>query len=489
MYKRKKNHGGLKALLLPLFIMLLSMFSTSYALTPSNQISTYGAQQLFDYFYNIKDNYKVDNWNKMDNFNAFYSNLQIDQATQTLNNAFTTWATTFPNLEQISFSFAVINSNYQLIAIQNNNTIGSNLPFIKLNGQVYSSSSNYSPSFITDNGASSNGTVLWFTFNSNGTLTYYNYQNTIPSLSYKLSPLFNKIENTDTANVWNFVSFGNSTFYLKSNNSDTLSWVWNTNKLYNEEPQPQEPSGDNTTGGTGTITNNSGDTTGKIDLSGIEQGIGNIQKQISGDSQRIIDNQIENTTAIIGAIATSNENYWGKSGDLTGEEQEEQIEEDVNEITETISGELGEREEIQLLEAAEKGFTDKFIDVRNAPIEAFDLKFSWDNTNPNFTMNNGENMLGNGAVLQTNTNLIPENEMNISKIVRENETLSVIHGYIRIIPNFIVIMNILKTIYNMIMQALGIAQPEINMNYETPIADKEIGEGQDGYMIDDTIHL
>ena len=50
-------------------------------------------------------------------------------------------------------------------------------------------------------------------------------------------------------------------------------------------------------------------------------------------------------------------------------------------------------------------------------------------------------------------------------------------------------MNILKTIYNIIMQALGIIQPEVRLNYDTPIADKEIGEAQDGYMLNDTIHL
>lgn len=51
---------------------------------------------------------------------------------------------------------------------------------------------------------------------------------------------------------------------------------------------PDKPSGDSGTGGTtGTITNPSGDTTGKVDLSGIEQGIGNINQNIDKTNEKL----------------------------------------------------------------------------------------------------------------------------------------------------------------------------------------------------------
>lgn len=64
-------------------------------------------------------------------------------------------------------------------------------------------------------------------------------------------------------------------------------------------PEP-EPEPEPETGGTGTITNNSGDKTGQIDLTGIENGITdlnnniveqgqNITNQISGDTQKVLD--------------------------------------------------------------------------------------------------------------------------------------------------------------------------------------------------------
>lgn len=69
--------------------------------------------------------------------------------------------------------------------------------------------------------------------------------------------------------------------------------------------------------------------------------------------------------------------------------------------------------------------------------------------------------------------LIEAGELNISELVRNNETLSTVHGYIRIIANFIVIMNILKTIYNLILQALGIIEPEIKLEYENIAIEKD----------------
>lgn len=88
------------------------------------------------------------------------------------------------------------------------------------------------------------------------------------------------------------------------------------------KPEPEEPSGDSPgigTGTTGTITNSSGDTTGKVDLSGIESGIGNINQNIDKTNQKLdgISGEIgklnENLTTV---PSLSGENIT--SGEITG---------------------------------------------------------------------------------------------------------------------------------------------------------------------------
>lgn len=80
-----------------------------------------------------------------------------------------------------------------------------------------------------------------------------------------------------------------------------------TNYIDNTSSEPENPDTSVDTGETGTIKNNSGDKTGSIDLSGIQSGINNVQNQISGDTQKVIDNQNENTQGIINALSGETE--------------------------------------------------------------------------------------------------------------------------------------------------------------------------------------
>ena len=115
------------------------------------------------------------------------------------------------------------------------------------------------------------------------------------------------------------------------------------------EPEPEEPSGD-VGAGTGTITNPSGEITGQIDLSGIENGIKNIKDTISGEGEVIRDTISGESEKIVNAINGANESYWGSGEDLTGEQQEEEIEQNINNLMEDISGELTNSEIMQQLE-------------------------------------------------------------------------------------------------------------------------------------------
>lgn len=112
---------------------------------------------------------------------------------------------------------------------------------------------------------------------------------------------------------------------------------------------PENPSGD-IGGTTGTITNPSGEVTGQIDLTGIENGIKDVKDTISGEGQAIRENDNKNTEQIVNAINNSNENYWGSGESLTGEEQEQQIETNINEIMNNLEEQITQTEIMEELE-------------------------------------------------------------------------------------------------------------------------------------------
>lgn len=86
--------------------------------------------------------------------------------------------------------------------------------------------------------------------------------------------------------------YNNQPYILKYNIAD-----------YIVEPDEPSESGDSGTGTTGNIYNNSGDKTGTIDLSNIENGIGNINSSINEQGQAIVENQNQNTETIVNTIS------------------------------------------------------------------------------------------------------------------------------------------------------------------------------------------
>lgn len=286
---------------------------------------------------------------------------------------------------------------------------------------------------------------------------------------------------------------GISTF--SSTNAVYTNWNGNTfftpqityllRSLYDGGSVPVDPDIPEDTGNTGEITDNNGDVTGQIDLSGIQNGIGNINQSINNqgqaiidnqntNTQSIIDNQNQNTQATVNAINNANENYWGGEDDLNEEEHNQEIEGNVNNLTDNVSGELAKNEIVKMLDEAEKGFIAKF--QKGLAEEAYDLKFEWDDIKfklPGF--------------VDEEITIIPKYKLNISEICRQNETMGVVKGYIQVIATFTVVMNILGTIYNMILHALGVSHPELTVKFDEPVQnDKMLGPGPDD---NGTIHL
>lgn len=188
---------------------------------------------------------------------------------------------------------------------------------------------------------------------------------------------------------------------------------------------------DNSSGGTGgDASGDNGDYTGQLNQ--IEGSLNNIENKIpsSGDIEQATQN---------GVVQGSTE-YWGSSGDLTGEKQEELISGKVDELTEQISGDLAENEIFGILQTYEDKIFGSFIGEE-------DFKISWND------------------VSYMNSVIIPKGEINFSEMCRENETLANIKTTINIILGFFLLSNCVIYLYNLLLATLGIDNPYL---YETP---------------------
>lgn len=467
---KKKINGYLKLLLALLFSMVLNTFSTCYASTPANELDVETANNLFEKIreVNSKSNYPSST------ITNFLNNVNVENFVNYWNSNIN--LTKFPFLEQIVISVY----DNRIILAQNNNGYDNNLPHLKIGISDYSGF-NYlavSSYYISQNDSYVAGSYYEITTNTSGTFTF-----SLKNLSVGSSVLMNDLNRkypveTYTQGTINgyivpcIISFVPSSIYLREKDSASYKWTFNFNiaEIY-EEPTPTPipivtptPIPDVTP----TPTGNKDYTQ---DLSNINQSINNQGQAIvnnqNENTDKIIQNQNQNTQATVNAINNANENYWGGEEDLNEEEHNQEIEGNVNDLMENVSGELAKNEVVKMLDEAEKGFIAKF--QKGLAEEAYDLKFEWPD------------------IKYEGLTLIEAGELNISKICRENETMGVVKGYIQVIATFTVVMNILGTIYNMILHALGVSHPELTVKFDEPVQnDKMLGPGPDD---NGTIHL
>lgn len=212
---------------------------------------------------------------------------------------------------------------------------------------------------------------------------------------------------------------------------------------------PPDESGDNSGDIGGGNTNPSGDTPGTTipdyneKLDNIQSGINNIENKIptSGDIQ-------QSTTA---GVIQGNTDYWGSSGDLGGENQEELINNKIDELTDSLSGDLLENEIFGILQKYEDKIFGSFIGEEDFVISWNDVSYM-------------------GSVL------IPSGEVNFSKMCRDNEALGNVKNVVNIILTFTILMNLVIYLYNLLLATLGIDNPYL---YEKPVGSVTVAEYTD----------
>lgn len=302
---KKKYHGGLKVLLLPLFIMLLGMLSTCYAYV-SQEYVDYALDTLLQNGNWISDGgYSHETGMKAGLNKLKENNVLLKTKINEMLDYYS-----IPKIDDDNVIFLMLDAGTGIwlrVVVSNCSYPGSyELGYLRIGTGQFSSYDPDNPSNNTDYiyglqcAASSSGISDWGNFSLTGNNTAqwsanrngYNWNQElsvitftnlvackIPSV-YTYYPMTNLA--TATANLRPALITGTGGNYIPPTPEPTPT------------PQPQL---------VGTITNPSGDITGTVNLQPIEQGITNIQNQISGDSQRIIENQNQNTQTIVNTIS------------------------------------------------------------------------------------------------------------------------------------------------------------------------------------------
>lgn len=279
MGTKKKYHGGYGLLFGVLFCLLLGFSSTT----------CYASQPTLVEMTNFIDLIKV----KQNNGDLYSINKITGNSTSIAANFLNLSNDINFTLENVIFLPGVgykTNGNWNSNNIQGvlliaNNTFSDTLPFLYIQ---YSGGSD--PILYTTLANGNNWGAYYVIEGSN----VYKYTNS--TFLYSVGSSFIWSPNNDLTVLSNNVIFTKyktssiyvnylGTYYPMLNNYNGDDY----NTYYNIQPEPDEPSGDSGGGSTGTITDNNGDTTGKIDLSGIENGINNINDSVNTQGQNIIN--------------------------------------------------------------------------------------------------------------------------------------------------------------------------------------------------------
>lgn len=298
-----------RVLLLMLVLGLQVIFcSTSYAYMTLDYLD-YGLETLKDNW--VSSNSSIQSGRRTD-LTAFFNDSTAKlQLLQAFNNQLDTWG--IPNVSDRNiicvFQWSSSAGNRLKILVCNNSFPGQydNLDFYLLtNNKLYAYSNNSTDIIYQYN-------VTFSRNASTNLITLSNFEPyTLPADQYCSLELGTTSFTSDTLTVLNVTNLfccglpgGFAHYPLNNTSSDNIIAVIlkdaNGNyQIPSPEPTPSGDSGDYIP--SGTITNPSGEVTGNIDLTGIENGLTNIQNQISGDSQKIINTISGETQKVINTL-------------------------------------------------------------------------------------------------------------------------------------------------------------------------------------------
>lgn len=426
MNDKKKFRGGLKLLLLVLFMLLLGISSTCYA-----SISQDFVEFCIDGFINSNLNSSVTNnlttlknSNGISSFTSYLNEkLLILDNTTTQDNSKITDYNAFCTLSGNG-------SNYiSLLFIYSNCTFD--------NGISDFAFANYNNSSFVTMSSFGGGSIAYqefYIYGDGGYRVNYNrWTNNIYLFDYNHNIFTTDGELIEIKNVYNYAP--TQSIYVSANSLNKyflLSSPTNTylNVYPPTPPEPEEPSGD-VGGGTVTPSGDDGSGTSSPDytnqlnnintsIDNVNNSVQDVKDQISGDTKKIT-NSIDNLNNTITEYDTS-----------AGEDDVSDL---IDNIQSSLSGDLSNSEIFGALEESEKGFLDLISG------QAEDFEIHWND------------------VIYNGVKLIPAGQVNFSALCRENSTLGNIKEKLNIILSALCGLALIKYLYNLLLATLGIDNP------------------------------
>ena len=237
----------------------------------------------------------------------------------------------------------------------------------------------------------------------------------------------------------NVSGFGFLTYYQVSNRV-----VFTNESIVTPTPTP-----------TPTDTPSGESVSGSVDLTPVISSIDDVKDEITTQGEAIqeyllnIEEKISTSGDIVTATVVASNEYWGNSGDLNEDAYLLDLNDSLEEVQATFSGELNQIEAFSSLQAFQNRF--KTILLGTGILDD-DFRIHWDNVN-------FKDIEGNNHIL------ISSGEVNFSKLCRDYNSLGNLLTTIRILFNFSFGFSLVVYIYNLVLSTLGIDNPFL---YEDP---------------------
>lgn len=255
---------------------------------------------------------------------------------------------------------------------------------------------------------------------NNITFKLFNTENVSQDFNYQIN--IEEGENGNIYTIWlltrGSVISGNYYYLVMYKNDIEIARSENYLITFTNGPTPS-----------GTITNQSGDVTGEIDLTGIETRLDNVQQAIISGDNKILQ-ELESGEQ----KAEERQTFWQQAYETMFIPSGDKIENNIQQLKEHIGMSGDVSGELLILE-----------NIKN---NSGDFIIKWDTMQSHFSLN--------GVQLEKQLK-IPSGEINFSRIERENETFQTTMEWVRILLGFSLIVLIIKQTWILILKTLGLS--------------------------------
>lgn len=325
----------LKLIILLSFTLILILGTTSFALTDLNDMNEETMQNIIDYCIERQSD---------ETYLEILENVNLGMLTtfwnETLAPAMVN-AESIEALEQLLITYNV--ESNRIYIYYTNNTIGNSLRHATV--EYYEGS--YNQYIIKNNGES------FFSIIFNSTSSFSHYVNSGGYLKLGNDITINEDNSTISFPTIRSMGYGAAVNFIPKDSTQTYQFFLvpaiTISGTSSPTPTPT-PTPTPDSGGTG------GDTGGGTTTPDYSEDLNNIQSGITDINNNLnnIQESIPTSGEIAGATTQGNKDFWGNKEDIKEEDFENQIEDEINGIMDTMSGELTQNQIFRRITSSRK---------------------------------------------------------------------------------------------------------------------------------------